>query len=58
MRKLNVEEMEEKVAGNTCTAVSGAIMGIGLSAFYVPTPLNIAFGSVVTLVGGLSYLSC
>ena len=54
-KKFNLESIE---GGDRCSAAAGFITSIGLAAFAVPTPLNIAFGAVVTGAGLLSAAAC
>lgn len=58
MKRISINQMNITQGGGRCDAAAGVITGVGLAAFSIPTPLNIAFGIVVTGVGLLSYASC
>jgi uncharacterized membrane protein len=56
MRK-NVETTEI-YGGSQCQAAMGAIFGFGTGVLFVPTPLNIAVGSVSVLIGAIGGYMC
>lgn len=59
MKKIGTDKMSEIEGSGRCEATAGAILGLGLGVLAVPvTPLNIAFGLVVSAVGALGAASC
>jgi hypothetical protein len=58
MKRLELNQMEVVLGGGSCEKVAGTITGVGLGAFYFPTPLSYGFGIAVTGLGLLATYAC